>query len=840
MPTPISKKPTPSPQKSVGGRAKRPSGQSEVGEADGASRAELIAAHWSKGARELGAIMLACAALYLAIALLSHNQNDPGWSHTGNSKEVLNVAGLAGAMLADIALTFLGYLAGLLPILLGIKVVSLVRRPALQPLRPALVAVRAGGLLLTLLAAAPLVTLYVAAPKAGWTGGSGGILGMAIVEAALPIFSVVGSTLLWLMLLAIGITLFSGLSWFWLFDQLGAALIRLSTAFGRALAALPGRLRPAPRAATAADSLKNDPLFGSLDELPEFTLTPRSKAEKRARKPVPPTPTAVKTQSAPLNAEVATVADNVVQISQAAERKARKSAVLADVATAGDEALPSLQLLDPPSAQPLTFYTPESLERTSRQLEEKLRDFGIIVEVVGVEPGPVITRYEIQLAPGIKASRITNLARDLARSLTVMSVRVVEVIPGKAVVGIEIPNEKRKVVRLREVLDTSIYAALESPVALALGHDTSGVPVVVDLARMPHLLVAGTTGSGKSVGVNAMLLSMLFKATPQELRMIMIDPKMLELSIYNGIPHLLAPVITDMSDAANGLTWCVAEMERRYRLMTQLGVRNLTGFNQKIREAAAAGQPIADPLWQPNPTGRLFDEDPEQPPALQPLPYIVVVIDEFADMIMIVGKKVEQLIARIAQKARAAGIHLILATQRPSVDVITGLIKANIPTRIAFQVSSKIDSRTIIDQSGAEQLLGHGDMLYLPAGTSLPMRVHGAFVADDEVHRVVEEWRRRGTPDYLDEIINGIAGGEGDGGGEGEREESAEQDPLYDQAVAFVTRSRKASISAVQRQLRIGYNRAARMIEAMEEAGVVSRADVNQNRKVLAPPPAGE
>ncbi|HNL32266.1 MAG TPA: DNA translocase FtsK, partial [Pseudomonadales bacterium] len=460
--------------------------------------------------------------------------------------------------------------------------------------------------------------------------------------------------------------------------------------------------------------------------------------------------------------------------------------------------------------------------------------------VVGVEPGPVITRYEIQLAPGIKASRITNLARDLARSLTVMSVRVVEVIPGKAVVGIEIPNEKRKVVRLREVLDTSIYAALESPVALALGHDTSGVPVVVDLARMPHLLVAGTTGSGKSVGVNAMLLSMLFKATPQELRMIMIDPKMLELSIYNGIPHLLAPVITDMSDAANGLTWCVAEMERRYRLMTQLGVRNLTGFNQKIREAAAAGQPIADPLWQPNPTGRLFDEDPEQPPALQPLPYIVVVIDEFADMIMIVGKKVEQLIARIAQKARAAGIHLILATQRPSVDVITGLIKANIPTRIAFQVSSKIDSRTIIDQSGAEQLLGHGDMLYLPAGTSLPMRVHGAFVADDEVHRVVEEWRRRGTPDYLDEIINGIAGGEGDGGGEGEREESAEQDPLYDQAVAFVTRSRKASISAVQRQLRIGYNRAARMIEAMEEAGVVSRADVNQNRKVLAPPPAGE
>jgi len=837
MPTSIKKSSPQRSQKADSGRV-RPRQPAAVVETDATSnRSELIAAHWSKGARELGAITLTCAALYLAIALLSHDQNDPGWSHTGNNKEVLNVAGLVGAMLADIALTFLGYLAGLLPILLGIKVVSLVRRPALQPLRPALVAVRAGGLLLTLLAAAPLVTLYVAAPKAGWTGGSGGILGMAIVETALPIFNVVGSTLLWLMLLAIGITLFSGLSWFWLFDQLGSGLIRLSTAFGRTLAALSGRLRTAHRA--AAGSAKSDPLFGSLDELPEFTLTPRPRTEKRARKPVPPTATAAETQPAPVKAEVATVADNVVLISRAAERKARKSATVVDIASAGDEALPSLQLLDPPSVQPLTFYTPESLERTSRQLEEKLRDFGISVEVVGVEPGPVITRYEIQLAPGIKASRITNLARDLARSLTVMSVRVVEVIPGKAVVGIEIPNEKRKVVRLREVLDTSIYAALDSPVALALGHDTSGVPVVVDLARMPHLLVAGTTGSGKSVGVNAMLLSMLFKATPQALRMIMIDPKMLELSIYNGIPHLLAPVITDMSDAANGLTWCVAEMERRYRLMTQLGVRNLTGFNQKVREAAAAGQPIADPLWQPNPTGRLFDEDPEQPPALQPLPYIVVVIDEFADMIMIVGKKVEQLIARIAQKARAAGIHLILATQRPSVDVITGLIKANIPTRIAFQVSSKIDSRTIIDQSGAEQLLGHGDMLYLPAGTSLPMRVHGAFVADDEVHRVVEEWRRRGTPDYLDEIINGIVSAEGDGG-EGGREESAEQDPLYDQAVAFVTRSRKASISAVQRQLRIGYNRAARMIEAMEEAGVVSRADANQNRKVLAPPPAGE
>ena len=432
-----------------------------------------------------------------------------------------------------------------------------------------------------------------------------------------------------------------------------------------------------------------------------------------------------------------------------------------------------------------------------------------------------------------KASRITNLAKDLARSLKVNSVRVVEVIQGKSVVGIEIPNEHRKIVYLREVLDQPGYTKAASRVTLALGHDISGQPIVADLAKMPHLLVAGTTGSGKSVGVNAMILSLLLKSTPEQVRLLLIDPKMLELSVYDGIPHLLTPVITDMKDAGNGLRWCVAEMERRYKLMAALGVRNISGYNKKVREANKAGSPIPDPLWSIE-VGQ--ESGIEEPPALETLPFIVVVIDELADMMMIVGKKVEELIARIAQKARAAGIHLILATQRPSVDVLTGLIKANVPTRIAFQVSSKIDSRTIIDQGGAEQLLGHGDMLFLPPGTGMPVRVHGAFVDDDEVHRVVAEWKSRGEPCFIEEITSGIE--PSDMGGQTNLFDTSEEgDALYDQAVAFVTESRKASISAVQRKLRIGYNRAARMIEAMENAGVVSEMSASGSREVLAPPP---
>jgi len=497
--------------------------------------------------------------------------------------------------------------------------------------------------------------------------------------------------------------------------------------------------------------------------------------------------------------------------------------------------LPELSLLLKAPTSEKMGYSQETLDRLSRLLEEKLLDFRIEATVMDVIPGPVVTCFEIQPAAGIKASSITNLARDIARSLAVVSVRVVEVIPGKTVIGIEIPNEDRQIVYFSEVVDSPEFADSKSPLTLALGHDISGQPIVADLAKMPHLLVAGTTGSGKSVGVNAMLLSMLFKATPQEVRLILVDPKMLELSVYEGIPHLLTPVITDMKDAANGLRWCVGEMERRYKLLSKLGVRNIAGYNRKILEAAEQGETIPDPLWKPE-ENYVPGYDIAPAPALETLPYIVVVIDEFADMIMVVGKKVEELIARIAQKARAAGIHLILATQRPSVDVITGLIKANVPTRMAFQVSSKIDSRTILDQSGAEQLLGHGDMLYMPPGSSSLVRVHGAFVDDDEVHRVVASWKEIAEPDYIENLLD-------DGGshdipgipGEPSEDGDAESDPLYDEAVAFVLETRKASISSVQRKLRVGYNRAARLIEAMEAAGLVSSMGHNGQREVLSP-----
>ena len=492
--------------------------------------------------------------------------------------------------------------------------------------------------------------------------------------------------------------------------------------------------------------------------------------------------------------------------------------------------LPSMRLLTEPSAHEPN-YTEQQLVEMAELLEVRLREYGVKAEVVDTWPGPVITRFEIKPAPGVKASKISNLSKDLARSLMVKSVRVVEVIPGRPTVGIEIPNPNRAMIRLREVIDSERFQQESSALTLALGQDIGGGPVVANLGKMPHLLVAGTTGSGKSVGVNAMLISMLLKATPEELRMIMVDPKMLELSVYDGIPHLLAPVVTDMKEAANGLRWCVAEMERRYKLMAAMGVRNIAGFNGRLDEARQAGAQVADPLWEPQPW-----EMHQPPPVLEKLPYIVVVIDEFADMFMIVGKKVEELIARLAQKARAAGIHLILATQRPSVDVVTGLIKANIPTRMAFQVSSRVDSRTILDQGGAENLLGHGDMLYLPAGSGAPTRVHGAFVDDDEVHRVVDDWKRRGEPEYIDEILSGSVTADALAGleAEGAEGDDAEQDALYDEAVAFVTESQRASISAVQRRFKIGYNRAARLVEAMEKAGVVSPMGSNGAREVLA------
>ncbi|MEX2551423.1 MAG: DNA translocase FtsK, partial [Actinomycetota bacterium] len=493
--------------------------------------------------------------------------------------------------------------------------------------------------------------------------------------------------------------------------------------------------------------------------------------------------------------------------------------------------LPPLALLDEPAARKVTI-SEAALEAMSRQVELKLADFGVEAQVVEVHPGPVITRFELQLAPGLKVSKVSNLAKDLARSLSTISVRIVDVIPGKPTIGLEIPNEERELVRLSEILKSSAYERDGGHLSLALGKDIAGLPVVVDLSRMPHLLVAGTTGAGKSVAINAMILSLLYKSSPDDVRLIMIDPKMLELSVYEGIPHLLAPVVTDMKDASNAQRWGVAEMERRYRLMSNMGVRNLAGFNRKVKDAAEKGEPLRDPFYKPP-----LEFDNEAPaPELQTLPFIVIVVDEFADLIMVVGKKVEELIARLAQKARAAGIHLILATQRPSVDVITGLIKANIPTRVAFQVSSRVDSRTILDQMGAEQLLGHGDMLYLPPGTAHPVRVHGAFVADHEVHQVVDHLKSLGEPDYLEGVLEEPeAGAAYIPGLEPMGEGDAESDPLYDQAVAIVLESRKASISYVQRRLKIGYNRAARMIEDMEAAGLVSALQSNGNREVLAP-----
>jgi S-DNA-T family DNA segregation ATPase FtsK/SpoIIIE len=488
-----------------------------------------------------------------------------------------------------------------------------------------------------------------------------------------------------------------------------------------------------------------------------------------------------------------------------------------------DSPLPPLHLLDP-AVQQVQTVSAETLEYTSRLIEHKLKEFGVSVTVVAAYPGPVITRYEIEPSVGVKGSQITNLVRDLARALSVVSIRLVETIPGKAYMALELPNPKRQMVQLSEILSSQVYADMSSMLTMAMGKDISGNPIVADLAKMPHALVAGTTGSGKSVGINAMILSILYKSTPQQVRMLLIDPKMLELSIYEGIPHLLCPVVTDMRQAASGLNWCVQDMDKRYRLMSHFGVRNIAGFNQKLRESIKAGKPLTNP----------FSLTPDNPEPLEELPLIVVFIDELADLMMVVGKKIEELIARLAQKARASGIHLVLATQRPSVDVITGLIKANVPTRVAFQVSSKIDSRTILDQMGAEALLGQGDMLYLPPGTGYPLRVHGAFVSDQEVHRVVEYLKAQGEPRYIDGVLSTVedAGESGDSGGGGG---SGEADPLYDQAVEIVVKSRRASISLVQRNLRIGYNRAARLVEQMEAAGIVTPMQTNGNREVIAP-----
>jgi len=753
--------------------------------------------------REGTFIGVTAACLYLLMALITYSRSDPGWSATGTGAPVSNLGGPTGAWLADVFFSLVGYAAYLFPLLLAYRaVVLLLHRHQLKPFDWTTFGIRALGLVLVMIAGTALAAMNDSGSSV-LPQGSGGILGQAISSGFTLAFSAVGSRLILLAIFLFGMTIFTDLSWLALLEKIGAwSLATFSTARGRVTQEV-GEFRDARRREKAVEARK-------------MVITEHV---EKTRKRQPP-------KIKPLNTPI--------EKSDRIERERQQT--LFEAPATGD--LPRLELLDEQVKDPGRGYSKEALEGLSKLLELKLLDFGVSAEVVAVYPGPVVTRFEIQPAAGLKVSRISSLAKDLARSLAVISVRVVEVIPGKSVVGIEIPNEDREIVNFREVLSSRAFEESKSPLTLALGHDISGLPVVADLAKMPHLLVAGTTGSGKSVGVNSMLLSLLFKSGPADVRLILVDPKMLELSVYDGIPHLLTPVITDMKDAANALRWCVAEMERRYKLMAHLGVRNLSGYNRKIDDALKSDAPLTDPFWKPDPVLAVTDEE-QSAPRLERLPNIVVVIDEFADMMMVVGKKVEQLIARIAQKARAAGIHLVLATQRPSVDVITGLIKANVPTRIAFQVSSKIDSRTILDQGGAEQLLGHGDMLYLPPGSGVPTRVHGAFCSDEEVHRVVADWKRRGAPLYIDGLLDegsNTAVTPGELQSEAE-EQDDENDSLYDEAVYYVTQSRRASISSVQRKLRIGYNRAARLIEAMEAAGVVSDMGSNGQREVLAPPP---
>lgn len=743
-----------------------------------------------RGVREGALILFSAVALYLLLALVTYQPTDPGWTHSGSGGVATNAGGVAGAWFADIFLALFGYMAYLVPLMVGYSGWLVFQgRQGEMATQWTRFSLRAVGFVVTVATGCGLAWLHFDTPALVLPQSSGGILGEVVGGGLHAMFNFMGSTLLLLALFLTGVTLFTGLSWFGLMDAVGRFTLGALDTFRTQVRSLRERL-----AARRA-----------VQERREVAQAEVKKVEKRK----PPRIEPVISQPEP-------------------SKRVEKERQVPLFKNPESGTLPTLGLLDK-GDKAQTSYSKEALAAISRQVELKLMDFGVEAQVVAVNPGPVITRFELQPAPGVKGHQISNLAKDLARSLSAVSVRVVEVIPGKSVIGLEIPNENRAIVHLSEVLTSRAYDEAASPLTLALGKDISGNPVVVDLARMPHLLVAGTTGSGKSVALNAMLLSLVYKALPDEVRLILIDPKMLELSVYQGIPHLLAPVVTDMKEAANALRWCVAEMERRYRLMASLGVRNIAGFNRKVREAHKAGTPIPDPLASPDLEG--------EPPVLDPLPYIVVLVDEYADLMMVVGKKVEELIARLAQKARASGVHLILATQRPSVDVITGLIKANIPTRIAFQVSSKVDSRTILDQPGAEQLLGHGDMLYLPPGTGLPMRVHGAYVADAEVHRVVEDLRARGEPDYVEAVLEGGSDGEGGSGGDGG--EDAESDPLYDEAVRVVTETRRASISSVQRRLKIGYNRAARMIEAMEQAGIVSEMQTNGSREVIAPPPPG-
>ncbi|WP_028995295.1 DNA translocase FtsK [Azonexus hydrophilus] len=735
-------------------------------------------------------------AVFLVMALWGFQRSDPGWSHAVGAAGLQNPAGRAGAWVADLMLYVFGLSAWWWVVLLGMTVWWGFRRlhghPEKLPPSPYLAI---PGFLALLLASTALEALRFHTLQAQLPLAPGGMVGLELSRWLADTLGFTGATLFLLAVMAAAWSAFAGMSWLWAFEKLGLILEALTLfVYGR------------------IDAWRDRKIGREVAQQREVVVQ-EEKLRVELHEPIfiePPAPVEV-------------------PVSKKAEKRVEreKQALLFPEAIIGGT-LPPLHLLDP-APPPTETVSPETLEYTSRLIERKLADFGVQVKVLAAMPGPVITRYEIEPAVGVKGAQIVNLARDLARALAMVSIRVVETVPGKSCMALELPNPKRQTVKLSEIISSKPYNDMSSPLTVCLGKDIGGLPVVADLAKTPHLLVAGTTGSGKSVGVNAMILSMLYKSEPENVRLIMVDPKMLELSIYEGIPHLLAPVVTDMKQAANALHWCVTEMEKRYKLMSAMGVRNIAGLNTKIKDAEKRGEHIPNPL----------SLTPEAPEPLKHMPYIVVIIDELADLMMVVGKKVEEQIARLAQKARAAGIHLVLATQRPSVDVITGLIKANIPTRLSFQVSSKIDSRTILDQMGAEALLGQGDMLYLAPGTGYPTRVHGAFVSDDEVHRVVEHLKTTGAPEYVEDILNGAAGDDEGGGEAGEGGAGdAESDPLYDQAVDIVLKNQRASISLVQRHLRIGYNRSARLIEAMENAGLVSAMDGRGGREVLMKKPA--
>jgi S-DNA-T family DNA segregation ATPase FtsK/SpoIIIE len=734
--------------------------------------------------RESRLFVLVAAALYLSLVLSTFNRADPGWSHSVGAGDIRNLGGRVGASVADGLLYLFGLSAWWWVVMLGLTAVWTLRRlDSVSAGDRRSVFIALAGFCLLLLASSGVEALRLYSLKVTLPFAPGGMIGDVVSRALTSGFGFTGATLILVALFAVTLSLFTGVSWLTVMEKIGAGLeCTCLWAFDKWQS-----WQDRKAGAVAAERRE-----AVVEEKREFLIEDHEPI--RIESPVVAIPKSSRVQ------------------------KERQEPLFRELP---DTPLPPLKLLDEASSD-VEVLSPETLEYTSRLIEKKLGDFGVQVRVLAAYPGPVITRYEIEPAVGVKGSQIVNLVKDLARALSVYSIRVVETIPGKSCMGLEIPNPHRQIVRLSEIVSSRAYHELHSPLTLALGKDIAGNPVVADLAKMPHLLVAGTTGSGKSVALNAMILSILYKTEPREVRLVMVDPKMLELSTYQGIPHLLAPVVTDMRQAANALSWCMGEVERRYRLMTWVAVRNLSGYNHKIADAEKSGNPLKDPETL----------DLPEPRNLEKLPHIVVIIDELADMMMVSGKKVEELIARLAQKARAAGVHLILATQRPSVDVITGLIKANIPTRIAFQVSSKVDSRTILDQQGAESLIGQGDMLYLPPGSGMSQRVHGAYVADHEVHKVVEYLKSLGHPEYVEGVLEGE---DTDSAGEPAGERDGESDPLYDQAVEMVLRTRRASISLVQRHLRIGYNRAARLIEQMEHAGLVSAMQTNGNREVLVP-----